>query len=50
MAVIVISSELTELIGLADRIVVMREGKVTGEVRREEATEALLLSYAMTEK
>lgn len=50
MAVIVISSELTELIGLADRIVVMREGRVSGEVPRAEATEARLLSYAMTEK
>lgn len=50
MAVIVISSELTELIGLADRIVVMREGRVSGEVERERATENVLLSYAMTEK
>lgn len=50
MAVIVISSELTELIGLADRIVVMREGRVSGEVERERATENVLLSDAMTEK
>jgi len=47
MAVIVISSELTELIGLADRIVVLREGRLTGEVLREQATEAKLLGYAM---
>ena len=45
--VIVISSELTELIGLADRIVVLREGRLTGEVLREQATEAKLLGYAM---
>lgn len=49
MAVIVVSSELTELIGLADRIAVMREGRISGEVLRSEATEQSLLSYAMAE-
>jgi len=32
VAVLVISSELTEVIGIADRIIVMREGVITGEV------------------
>ena len=50
MAVIVISSELTELIGLADRIMVMREGRITGEVPRSEASEQNLLSYAMSDR
>jgi len=36
LACIVISSELPELIGLAHRVVVMREGSVAGEVSREE--------------
>ena len=32
VAILVISSELSEVIGIADRIVVMREGVITGEV------------------
>lgn len=35
--VILISSELPEIIGLSDRIIVMREGRVTGEVSRKDA-------------
>ena len=35
IAIIVISSELPEVLALADRIVTMREGRVTGEVLRE---------------
>lgn len=47
MAVVVISSELTELIGLADRIIVMKEGKVSGEILRKDATEPALMGLAM---
>lgn len=47
VAVILISSELTEVIGLSDRILVMKDGRLRGEVMREEATESLVLSYAM---
>lgn len=39
-ACIVISSEMQELIGICDRIVVMREGRVTGEVSGDEMTES----------
>jgi len=46
-AVIFISSELTEVINVADRIVVMHEGRITGIVTREEATEESVLSLAM---
>jgi len=41
-AVIVISSELPELIALADRAVVMREGRVRGEVRESLTPEAVM--------
>ena len=44
-AVIVISSELPELIGLSDRIYTISEGKITGEVERENATQELLMHY-----
>jgi ABC-type sugar transport system ATPase subunit len=40
---LVISSELPELLTLADRIIVLREGRVAGEVPRERATQDLLL-------
>jgi L-arabinose transport system ATP-binding protein len=49
IAVIFISSELPEIIGLCDRIVVLKDGSVTATVPREEATEQSILSYAMLE-
>lgn len=47
LGVILISSELPEVIGLSDRIIVMRSLQVVGEVLREEATEDKLLSLGM---
>ena len=44
MAVIVISSELPEVMALSDRIVVFREGRVTGVVPAQEASEAVLMN------
>jgi L-arabinose transport system ATP-binding protein len=45
-AVVVISSDLPEVLALADRIVVMRAGAVTGELTRAEATEEAVMRYA----
>lgn len=45
-AVIVISSELPELLGICDRILVMHEGKLNGEFSREEATEPKIMQRA----
>lgn len=47
LGVILISSELPEVIGLSDRIIVMKSLKIAGEVSREEATESRLLSLGM---
>lgn len=47
IGVIFISSELTEVINICDRVVVMREGAVTGELERKDATEESVLSLAM---
>ncbi|MDR3277513.1 MAG: sugar ABC transporter ATP-binding protein [Oscillospiraceae bacterium] len=47
IAVIFISSELTEVINIADRIIVMHNGYVTGEVERANATEENVLALAM---
>ncbi|MCP6423194.1 D-xylose ABC transporter ATP-binding protein, partial [Klebsiella pneumoniae] len=46
-SLIVISSEMPELIGLADRVVVMHAGEITGEVRGEEVTEQRIVKLAM---
>jgi rhamnose transport system ATP-binding protein len=46
MAIIMISSELPEVIGMADRILVMHEGKLTAELSRSEATEEVIMFAA----
>jgi ribose transport system ATP-binding protein len=46
--VVVVSSELPELIGLCSRILVMREGELVADVPGEEATEFELLRQAVT--
>lgn len=43
IAVIMISSELPEIIGMSDRIITMREGRLTGEVLRADASEEKLM-------
>ncbi|MDD2534269.1 MAG: sugar ABC transporter ATP-binding protein [Eubacteriales bacterium] len=45
-SVIMISSELPEILGMSDRIIVMHEGKLTGEVSRQDATQDVLMSFA----
>lgn len=45
-SVIMISSELPEILGMSDRIIVMHEGKIAGELSREEATQELIMKYA----
>ena len=47
IAVIVVSSDLMEVMGIADRILVMSEGAITGELNRDEANEARLLQLAL---
>ena len=44
-AVLVISSELPELLGLCDRIYALSAGRITGEVRREDAAQERLMQY-----
>ncbi|MCU5772305.1 L-arabinose ABC transporter ATP-binding protein AraG [Erwiniaceae bacterium BAC15a-03b] len=47
IAVLFASSDLPEVMGLADRIVVMREGEIAGELSHDEATEQKTLRLAM---
>lgn len=49
IGVIVVSSELPEVMGVCDRIIVMCQGRVTGEVSREEATDEKILTLAMAD-
>jgi inositol transport system ATP-binding protein len=44
IAIIAISSELPEVLAISDRIVTMREGRVTGEISRDKANEEVLMS------
>lgn len=47
VAILVISSELPEVLGLADRIIVMQDGAITGELGHDQATEEQILALAM---
>jgi len=44
--VLLISSDMLELIGLSDRILVMHEGQISGEIKKDDFTEEKILSYA----
>jgi putative multiple sugar transport system ATP-binding protein len=46
-SVIMISSELPEVLGMSDRIYVMNEGKITGELSKEEATQEKIMSHIL---
>lgn len=46
VGILMISSELPELIGLCDRILVMHQGRISGEVPVEEFSEELIMTYA----
>jgi ABC-type sugar transport system ATPase subunit len=50
LAIIVISSELPEILALSDRVLVMQSGRITGELSREDATEERILQLAMSDE
>jgi ribose transport system ATP-binding protein len=45
-AVVMVSSEFPELLGMADRIVIMRNGKTVAEIAGPEADQEMILEYA----
>lgn len=46
-SIIMVSSEMTEVIGMSDRVLVMREGKLVGELDRSELEEERIITYAV---
>jgi ribose transport system ATP-binding protein len=46
IGVLFVSSEMPEILGISDRILVMCEGRITKELLREEATQDIILKYA----
>jgi len=46
IGIIMISSEIPELLAMSDRILVMSEGKVVAELPRSEATQEKIMAYA----
>ena len=45
-AIIMISSEMPEVLGMSDRVLVMHEGEMTGILDRSEATSDLIMKFA----
>lgn len=50
VSIVMISSEMPELMGVADRILVMHEGDLTGELKQEEFSEENIMKLASGEK
>ena len=46
MAVLFVSSEMEEILSMADRTIVMHEGKITGELSRDEMSEESIMQLA----
>ena len=47
LAIVMISSELPEILGMSDRIAVMHRGAIVGELDRAEATQEAILDHAL---
>lgn len=47
LAIIMVSSEMQEIINVCDRVYVMKEGRITGELDRSEVTQTKLMEYAI---
>jgi ABC-type sugar transport system ATPase subunit len=48
MGILLISSELPEILALSDRVLVMRSGRITASLPREQATSETIMSFATT--
>ena len=50
LSIIMVSSDMPEVLGMSDRILVMREGRINGEFSRENATQEKLLKAAISKE
>ena len=50
MGIVVVSSELPEILAISDTILVLSESKLTARLNREEATEEIIMKAAIQEK
>ena len=46
-AIIMVSSEMPEVLGMADRVVVMRNGRVSGIMENKELTQEMILEHSL---
>lgn len=49
-AVIVVSSEIEEIMGISDRVLIMREGRIVGELDKEQMSQSRIMEYAVEGK
>ena len=49
-AIILISSELPEILGMSDRVLIMREGQIVGEYNRDDCNEEILGACAISKR
>ena len=49
-AIMIISSDMQEVLGVCDRIIVMNDGRKKAELTREEASQEKIMSYIMKEE
>ena len=47
VTILMVSSDLPEVLRMGDRVIVMSEGRITGEVRREQATQEGLMALML---
>jgi len=46
VCVVIVSSELPEVLGMTDRVLIMREGRIAARLRRDEASEERVMRFA----
>jgi len=46
LSILFVSSELEEIIGMSDRVLVMHEGRITGELDRDQLSEEAIMQLA----
>jgi len=46
-AIIMISSDLPEVVAMSDRVIIMKKGKITGEIEKEEINSETIMNYAL---